>query len=70
MKDGIKSIIIQNSGTIEPVPMSFVNEHAEVSSSLPSLATLQEVSTEQLVQVKGKVSNITGMMARLYKNKK
>lgn len=40
-----------------PIP----HEHAEVSSSLPSLATLQEVSIVQLVQIKAKASNITGI---------
>lgn len=39
----------------------FPYEHAEVSSSLPSLATLQEVSIVQLVQIKAKASNITGI---------
>jgi len=33
------------------------DEDAAVSSSLPSIASLQEVSTEQLVQIKAKVSN-------------
>lgn len=39
----------------------FPHAHAEVSSSLPSLATLQEVSIVQLVQIKAKASNITGI---------
>lgn len=39
----------------------FPHEHAEVSSSLPSLATLQDVSIVQLVQIKAKASNITGI---------
>lgn len=61
MKDGIESIIIQNNTIIEPVTVPFPYEHAEVSSSLPSLATLQVVSIEQPVQIKAKVSNITGI---------
>lgn len=61
MKDGIASTIIQNITTIDPVTMPFPYEHAEVSSSLPSLATLQEVSIEQLKQIQSKVSNITGI---------
>lgn len=41
--------------------MPFGYEDAAVSSSLPSIASLQEVSTEQLVQIKAKVSNMSGI---------
>lgn len=46
---------------MEPVIMPFGYEDAAVSSSLPSIASLQEVSTEQLVQIKAKVSNMSGI---------
>ena len=46
---------------MEPVTMPFAYEDAAVSSLLPSLASLQEVSTEQLVQIKAKVSNMSGI---------
>ena len=62
VKDGIESIIIiYNNPTIEPATVSFPHNHAEESSSLPSLATLQVASIEQWVQIKTKVSNITGI---------
>lgn len=60
-KDGIQSIIIQNNTTMEPVTLPFAFQHAAVSQSLPSIASLQEVSVEQLVQIKAKVSNISGI---------
>lgn len=41
--------------------MPFGYEDAAVNSSLPSIASLQEVSTEQLVQIKAKVSNMSGI---------
>ena len=59
VKDGIESII-QNITTIKPVSVSFPYEHAEVSSSLPSLATPQ-VSIKNLVRIKAKVSTIIGI---------
>ncbi|KAL9977775.1 hypothetical protein ACROYT_G015216 [Oculina patagonica] len=60
-KDGIQSIIIRNNTTMEPVTVPFGFQHAAVSPSLPSIASLQEVSVEQLVQIKAKVSNISGI---------
>ncbi|CAH3155511.1 unnamed protein product, partial [Pocillopora meandrina] len=52
IKDDIESIIIQNNTTVQPVVVPFVYQDAATSSSLPSLSSLQEVSKEQLVDVK------------------
>ena len=60
-KDDIESIIIQNNTTVQPVVVPFVYQDAATSSSLPSLSSLQEVSKEQLVDVKAKVSSITAV---------
>ena len=61
IKDDVESIIIQNNTTVQPVVVPFVYKDAAISSSLQSLASLQEVSKEQLVDVKAKVSSITGV---------
>ncbi|CAH3037341.1 unnamed protein product, partial [Pocillopora meandrina] len=61
IKDDIESIIIQNNTTVQPVVVPFLYKYAATSSSLPSLSSLQEVSKEQLVDVKAKVSSITAV---------
>ena len=60
MKDGIESVIIQNQTTVEPEVVQFPFREA-ANTSLPSLASLQEVSIEQLIQVNAKVSSMTGV---------
>lgn len=75
-KDGIQSIIIQKNTTMEPVTVPFAFQHAAVSPSLPSIASLQEVSVEQLVQIKAKSQTSLALnksqlvMARVFKNRK
>lgn len=59
IKDDIESIIIQNNTSVEPVALPYVYKDATISSSLPSLSSLQEVSKERLVDVKAKVSSIS-----------
>ena len=61
IKDDVESIIIQNNTTVQPVVVPFVYQDAATSSSLPSLSSLQEVSKEQLVDIKAKVSSITAV---------
>ena len=61
IKDDVETIIIQNNTSAEPVALPYVYKDATISSSLPSLSSLQEVSKEQLVDVKAKVSSITGV---------
>ena len=61
IKDDVETIIIQNNTSVEPVALPYVYNDATISSSLPSLSSLQEVSKEQLVDVKAKVSSITGV---------
>ena len=61
IKDDSESIIIQNNTTVQPVVVPFAHQDAATSSSLPSLSSLQEVSKEQLLDVKAKVSSITAV---------
>ena len=61
IKDDVETIIIQNNTSVEPVALPYVYKDATISSSLPSLSSLQEVSKEQLVDVKAKISGITGV---------
>ena len=61
IKDDIESTITQNNTSVEPVALPYVYKDATISSSLLSLSSLQEVSKEQLVDVKAKVSRITGV---------
>ena len=61
IKDDIESTITQNNTSVEPVALPYVYKDATITSSLPSLSSLQEVSKEQLVDVKAKVSRNTGV---------
>lgn len=61
IKDDSESIITQNNTTVQPVVVPFAHQDAATSSSLPSLSSLQEVSKEQLLDVKAKVSSITAV---------
>ena len=61
IKDDIENIIIQNNTTVEAVALPYVYKDATVLFSLPSLSSLQEMSKEQLVDIKAKVSSITGI---------
>ena len=60
-KDGKESVITQNKTTIQPTPVSFAFEDQSTTSSMTTLASLQDVSSEQLVEVKAKVTKISAV---------
>ena len=58
LKDAVEIITIQNNTNVQPVVLQFGYKDVSTTSSLPSLEFLQDVSLEQLVEVKANVTNI------------
>lgn len=61
IKDEVESVIIQNNTKMQPVVLPFLYKDISMMSSLPSLASLQDVSLEQLVEVKAKLTRLTAV---------
>ena len=61
IKDEVESVVIQNNTKMQPVVLPFSYKDISVMSSLPSLASLQDVSLEQLVEVKAKLTRLTAV---------
>ncbi|CAH3152352.1 unnamed protein product, partial [Porites lobata] len=61
VKDEVESVVIQNNTKMQPVVLPFSYKDISMMSSLPSLASLQDVSLEQLVEVKAKLTRLTAV---------
>ncbi|XP_068726907.1 uncharacterized protein [Montipora capricornis] len=61
IKDEVESVVIQNNTKMQPVVLPFSYKDISMMSSLPSLASLQDVSLEQLVEVKAKLTRLTAV---------
>ena len=57
-KDGVESIIIQKNTTSQPTVLPFPYQDNNVASALSNLASLQDVSLEQLVEVQAKLIHL------------
>ena len=76
IKDEVESVVIQNNTKMQPVVLPFSYKDISIMSSLPILASLQDVSLEQLVEVKAKPTRLTAVktqttiLANLIRSKK